>query len=465
MVEAPEQRITLRKVAGSGILVALTCVLYVGFVAILFAGFTADIQRDFLGRELGASTPGKLERIVLQSYLEAELRQDLRRSKRDLRMLEAGSAEDMRVGLLVRKEAIAGWWAAYDKYAGLRDIVMRNRAAFDPGFVAGLSDAVNRAFALVTDLEASGFASEAGGDPWENTVPLGLLDVPVGEAGDDAERRAAGVQVMVELRRVLEGLQFGADADPAFEEQIAREVEAVRAAAKAFDAKSVRAQIEWANIRSGQDHEDRLRSNLTAEIAETSREIERLEREGGPEHRALVALFAHPVGNALFYLIQLPTIMLTLLVTIAAGGLGAVVAFTRDNFAARTQPIAKASREGHANEDADLDVIAPAAIRDGRQAPANGWAAVARLLVLTGEGIAAAMAIFLFTEAGMLMLTQGGPDGTGQVDISPYLVTFMAFVSGFMAEDAFARIQFAGKKIFRVTPDENGGKGPDIPTV
>lgn len=465
MVRVEQNPDRIENVLGLTVLVGLACALYVGFVAILFAGFTADIQRDFLGRELGASTPGKLERIVLQSSLEAELRQDLRRSKRDLRMLEAGSTEDMRIGLLVRKEAIAGWWAAYDKYAGLRDIVMRNRAAFDPGFVAGLSDAVNRAFALVTDLEASGLVSEAGGDPWENTVPLGLLDVPVGEAGDDAERRAAGVQVMVELRRVLEDLQFGTDADPAFEEQIAREVEAVRAAAKAFDAKSVRAQIEWANIRSGQDHEDRLRSNLTAEIAETSREIERLEREGGPEYRALVALFAHPVGNALFYLIQLPTIMLTLLVTIAAGGLGAVVAFTRDNFAARTQPIAKASREGHANEDADLDVIAPAAIRDGRQTSANGWAAVARLLVLTGEGIAAAMAIFLFTEAGMLMLTQGGPDGTGQVDISPYLVTFMAFVSGFMAEDAFARIQFAGKKIFRVTADENGGKGPDIPTV
>jgi len=75
------------------------------------------------------------------------------------------------------------------------------------------------------------------------------------------------------------------------------------------------------------------------------------------------------------------------------------------------------------------------------------------LLVPTGAGITAAIVIFLFAEAGMLMLTQGGPDGTGQVDISPYLLTFMAFVSGFMAEDAFARIQLAGQKLFRVVDD------------
>lgn len=49
------------------------------------------------------------------------------------------------------------------------------------------------------------------------------------------------------------------------------------------------------------------------------------------------------------------------------------------------------------------------------------------------------------------MLTQGGPDGTGQVDISTYLLTFMAFVSGFMAEGAFERIQLAGQKLFRVS--------------
>tara|TARA_E500000318_G_C3558996_1_gene212484 strand:+ start:220 stop:531 length:312 start_codon:yes stop_codon:yes gene_type:complete len=49
----------------------------------------------------------------------------------------------------------------------------------------------------------------------------------------------------------------------------------------------------------------------------------------------------------------------------------------------------------------------------------------------------------------MLMLPQSGANGSGQVDISPYLVVFMAFVSGFMVKDAFNRIQDAGRKLFR----------------
>ncbi|MDG4718182.1 MULTISPECIES: hypothetical protein [Thalassospira] len=473
MATPVDQRITLRKIAGSVILIVSTCVLYGVFVFTLFAGFTADIQRDFLGRELGASTPGKLERIVLQSYLEAGLRQDLQRLRRDLRGLETASVGNAQVGLGLRKDAIAGWWAAYDKYAELRETVAGNRAAFDPGFVADLNDGVNRAFALVTDLEVSGLevGSLAAGDGnavWQDDIPLGLLDVPFGEEDDDAERRAAGIHIMVELRRVIEQMRFAPDVDPAFQERIEAEVERIRAVAKAFDAKSVRAQIEWTNIRAGRAHEDRLRAKLNADIAETSGEIELLEREGGAEYRALVALFAHPVGSALFYLIQLPTIMLTLLVTVAAGGLGAVVAFTRDNFTRRTKmfegdgvaPAAGEAVEADAmDEGTNTNANAAADVYPGLEpglspgADADGWASVARLLVLTGEGIAAAIAIFLFTEAGMLMLTQGGPDGTGQVDISPYLLTFMAFVSGFMAEDAFARIQFAGQKLFRVTGD------------
>ncbi|OSQ32330.1 hypothetical protein TH468_01560 [Thalassospira sp. MCCC 1A03138] len=89
--------------------------------------------------------------------------------------------------------------------------------------------------------------------------------------------------------------------------------------------------------------------------------------------------------------------------------------------------------------------------------PETGFAAAGRLMVMTGEGIAAAIAIFLCTEAGMLMVTQGGPDGSGNIEISAFLVTFMAFVSGFMAEDAFNKIQDAGRKLFRVGGDDGPG--------
>ena len=146
-------------------------------------------------------------------------------------------------------------------------------------------------------------------------------------------------------------------------------------------------------------------------------EIARLETELGKivlkdEQRALIASFKNSLGGTPFFFIQIPTIILTLIVTIAAGGLGSVVAFTRRFWRAHTE------------------------VGSGR------------LFVNVGEGVAAAVAIFLFAGAGMLMLTQGGPSLENEVELSPYLVAFIAFVSGFMAEDAFARVQEAGKSMF-----------------
>lgn len=115
----------------------------------------------------------------------------------------------------------------------------------------------------------------------------------------------------------------------------------------------------------------------------------------------------------LLRLVSFPTIFLTLIVTIAAGALGTVVAF---------------SRRYYSNTNADE-------------------LSLSRLFVNVGEGIAAAIAIFLFSGAGMLALTQGG-GGANDVELSPYTVAFVAFLSGFMAEDAFASIQAAGKRIF-----------------
>ncbi len=119
--------------------------------------------------------------------------------------------------------------------------------------------------------------------------------------------------------------------------------------------------------------------------------------------------------DALMRLVGFPTIFLTLIVTIAAGGLGTVVAF---------------SRRYYSSQDSSSLTLS-------------------RLFVNVGEGIAAAIAIFLFSGAGMLALTQGsGP--ANDVELSPYTVAFVAFLSGFMAEDAFASIQAAGKRLFKL---------------
>ncbi len=118
------------------------------------------------------------------------------------------------------------------------------------------------------------------------------------------------------------------------------------------------------------------------------------------------------VGDTFQRLVSFPTIFLTLIVTIAAGGLGTVVAFSRRYY-------------------------------NGQESPS-----MARLFVNVGEGIAAAIAIFLFSGAGMLALTQGA-GSQNAVELSPYTVAFIAFLSGFMAEDAFGSIQSAGKRIFQ----------------
>lgn len=124
--------------------------------------------------------------------------------------------------------------------------------------------------------------------------------------------------------------------------------------------------------------------------------------------------------DVLMRLVSFPTIFLTLIVTIAAGGLGTVVAFSRRYYSSET----------------------------------FSTLTLSRLFVNVGEGIAAAIAIFLFSGAGMLALTQGsGP--TNDVELSPYTVAFVAFLSGFMAEDAFASIQAAGKRIFKRDTPEN----------
>ncbi|WP_299612347.1 hypothetical protein [uncultured Tateyamaria sp.] len=147
---------------------------------------------------------------------------------------------------------------------------------------------------------------------------------------------------------------------------------------------------------------------------------------GNPSRARLSALSLNIpwFPDVLMRLVSFPTIFLTLIVTIAAGGLGTVVAFSRRYYSSK-----------HSDQ-----------------------LTLSRLFVNVGEGIAAAIAIFLFSGAGMLALTQGsGP--ANDVELSPYTVAFIAFLSGFMAEDAFASIQSAGKRIFQ--PEKQAEKAAE----
>ena len=144
-----------------------------------------------------------------------------------------------------------------------------------------------------------------------------------------------------------------------------------------------------------------------------------------PEGRVLFASL-NLMGGVLLAFVKMPTIILTLIVTIAAGGLASLVSFTRKFL--------------HTQESNNIGV--------------------SRLLSNVAEGIAASIGIFLFAGTGMLMLTQGSGTAETRVELSPYMVAFLAFISGFMAESAFMRIEEAGRKFFKT--EDGGASGKSI---
>ena len=138
------------------------------------------------------------------------------------------------------------------------------------------------------------------------------------------------------------------------------------------------------------------------------------------------------LGGTLLFFVKLPTIVLTLIVTIAAGGLASLVSFTRKFL--------------HKKNSKQVGV--------------------GTLLSNVAEGVAASIGIFLFAGTGMLMLTQGGANAPTNVELSPYMVAFLAFLSGFMAESAFKRIEDAGRDFFKTKKDpDDGDPGNQGPTV
>ncbi|PKR58331.1 hypothetical protein [Thalassospira lohafexi] len=482
MAQQNDPETAIARLAKSGVLMVLACVLYLGFVGTLFAGFTADIQRDMLSREIATSAPGDLERMIRQSFYEAELREEIKQLQSDIRKTNTAALEKFRTGLTLRKDAMAAFWQAYDGAAALSSILMQNRATFEDDFVAAYLEAMTMAHDFVASFQAQKQSPSSGQNP------------PSGQDNGDTQTSGRlhtddGAQIVAALRAALAKLAFadttgdiGLTVVSPFEQGVYDTVDQLGKTFRHFEGLNIQSRVVWENIRAEQRQVDKILRNMQAQIDEIEEELALSTGKKEIDLSALVALFQNPIGGFLSILVQLPTIMLTLLVTVAAGGLGAVVAFTRQNFGHSSKETAPNTGPGPPQPGSDVpssdqpssdqpnsdppDPAAHAAYMPHTSsdvAPddtAYGLMASARLLMMTGEGIAAAIAIFLFSEAGMLMLTQGGPNGSGQVDISPYLVTFMAFVSGFMAKDAFSKIQDAGHKIFKIRDnDDASGMG------
>lgn len=215
------------------------------------------------------------------------------------------------------------------------------------------------------------------------------------------------------------------------EEEFSGKLAAIRADYDDQNAAFLESHQKLEGIVASQEEMDRRKGMTIAQFRANSDELGALRTRLPNEQRAILNAFSSTIfGTVPYEMLKIPTILLTMIVTIAAGGLGAVVAFTRkylfDGTAAQTDDSVKVG--------------------------------AARLFLNVGEGVAASLAIFLFAGTGMLVLTQGAVGANGNIALSPYLVAFLAFLSGFMSEDAFAMIQRFGRENFN--PEAGGNTDP-----
>lgn len=260
-------------------------------------------------------------------------------------------------------------------------------------------------------------------------IVVAQLDVTSTVGLDEIENLSVDYRVRALLEVTAEGFE-DADADldtkDRFVTMYTRAIDALDTLSRGHADANVASHDMQAQRKLTQDRLAALqlnRENLDVSLLE----LKQMLPVGSPARArlSLLSLNVPFMPDILMRLVSFPTIFLTLIVTIAAGGLGTVVAFSRRYYSSTTASTLTLSR----------------------------------LFVNVGEGIAAAIAIFLFSGAGMLALTQGsGP--ANDVELSPYTVAFIAFLSGFMAEDAFAAIQAAGKRIFNQSEEISDSAQP-----
>jgi len=120
-----------------------------------------------------------------------------------------------------------------------------------------------------------------------------------------------------------------------------------------------------------------------------------------------------------FRFIALPSIVLTLFLTVLMGVLGALIALTRELVF----------------EDHDHNF--------------------GQYLYRIGLGAAVALAVFFFAGAGALTLAQTSNGSAGSVQLSPYLVSFFAIVSGYLSRRVTQWMRETGGRIFQVQEESD----------
>lgn len=354
------------------ILIAIS-VIYVGFVGSVFLGFSGYILRVNLERDL--SNDGGIDKLLFSITEVATLENELEKASDDIATKQLEIVDKKAETSKLEGEFWATNSARNAVFMPVGLMMGRNREIFDPNYIDKFGNYLEESN---DNLESSTYLTAMIASPV-------FLDSADPEKKDEIFQSFIGIfKEITELNNKLEHTSILDDI-----------------------SKGQIAQLEEQLIEL---HE--YQASVFARLTE-------LRTSDVYANKSRVLSFEPLLWGGVYKLIQVPTIILTLIVTIAAGGLGSVVSFTR-----------------------------------GLLIEGDG-ASIQQLFVSVGEGIAAAVAIFFLAGAGMLMFSTGGSNGSAE--ISPYMVAFLAFVSGFMAEDAFKNIQRAGQKIF------TGGDGKKEP--
>ncbi|MDA7428921.1 hypothetical protein PGB28_10670 [Primorskyibacter aestuariivivens] len=371
-----------RRAYGTGFAVFL---LYVFFVAAVFAGFASYLTRTHLEADFHKVTENTrgLDDLIYLLKREAVLQRQIDAT------LDLVREADARID--AAKATISGIEANHQRAQSQRNtLAIRTLVHVRRG--QGLWEA-----------DSAAQISKALEDP---------------ELPDDLARMRA-------ILTLVPALAYDAEAEADAVSALRGHLSAAQTELDTLDARLREIGQELLTRQSDLDRALEARSWPNKQRDQFERELNalRAREPADSSNRARVSALAQLYGGQFFLeLVSMPTIFLTLIVTMAAGGLGTVVSYTRS--------LQSPERE--------------AARKDGETLFVDD---LSRLFVGVGEGIAAALAIFLLAGAGMLVLTNGS-GSPRNAEISPYTVAFIAFLSGFMAEHAFVRIQKTGKELF-----------------
>jgi len=79
----------------------------------------------------------------------------------------------------------------------------------------------------------------------------------------------------------------------------------------------------------------------------------------------------------------------------------------------------------------------------------------AEILFRIGLGAGVAFALFFFAAAGMMAFAQGGAPGSGQTEMSPYLISFLGITAGYLSDRVSEWMREMGIRTFKLSKGDD----------